>query len=66
MAIKKSDVKFTEPFVGKTDVIIMLSVENGQSIASATKLDYTAVHALEQMIIDLTFMDEQTEPKGEE
>lgn len=55
MAILKSNAKFTEPFVGKTDIIVMLSVQDGQSTASATKLDYDAVHALEQMIVDLTF-----------
>jgi hypothetical protein len=55
MGIKKSEAKLTEPFVGKKEVIVMLSVQDGQSTASATKLDYDAVHALEQMIIDLTF-----------
>lgn len=55
MAILKSEAKLTEPFVGKKEVIVMLSVQDGQSTASATKLDYDAVHALEQMIIDLTF-----------
>ena len=56
MAILKSEAKLTEPFVGKKEVIVMLSVQDGQSTASATKLDYDAVHALEQMIIDLTFI----------
>ena len=55
MAILKSEAKLTEPFVGNKEVIVMLSVQDGQSTASATKLDYDAVHALEQMIIDLTF-----------
>lgn len=55
MAILKSKAKLTEPFVGKKEVIVMLSVQDGQSTASATKLDYDAVHTLEQMIIDLTF-----------
>ena len=55
MAILKSEAKLTEPFVGKKEVIVMLSVQDGQSTASATKLDYDAIHALEQMIIDLTF-----------
>ena len=55
MAILKSEAKLTEPFVGEKEVIVMLSVQDGQSTASATKLDYYAVHALEQMIIDLTF-----------
>lgn len=56
MAILKSEAKLTEPFDGKKEVIVMLSVQDGQSTASATKLDYDAVHALEQMIIDLTFI----------
>ena len=55
MAILKSEAKLTEPFVGNKEVIVMLSVQDGQTTASATKLDYDAVHALEQMIIDLTF-----------
>ena len=55
MGILKSEAKLTEPFVGKKEVIVMLSVQDGQSTASATKLDYDAVHALEQMIIGLTF-----------
>ena len=63
MGILKSEAKLTEPFVGKKEVIVMLSVQDGQSTASATKLDYDAVHALEQMIIDLTFTSDtpQTE-----
>lgn len=56
MAILKSEAKLTEPFVGEKEVIVMLSVQDGQATASATKLDYYAVHALEQMIIDLTFV----------
>ena len=56
MAILKSEAKLTEPFVGEKEVIVTLSVQDGQSTASATKLDYDAVHALEQMIIDLTFI----------
>ena len=66
MEIKKCDVKYTKPFVGKTDVIVMIAVEGGQSIASATQLDYDAVHALEKAIVDWTFIeDEQTEREGE-
>jgi hypothetical protein len=66
MGILKSEAKLTEPFVGKKEVIVMLSVQDGQSTASATKLDYDAVHALEQMIIDLTFTADtpQTQPVG--
>ena len=68
MGISKSEAKLTEPFVGKKEVIVMLSVQDGQSTASATKLDYDAVHALEQMIIDLTFIADtpQTERMTEE
>ena len=66
MEIKKCDVKHTKPFVGKTDVIVMMAVEGGQSIASATQLDYDTVHALEKTIVDCTFIeDEQTEREGE-
>ena len=56
MAILKSKAKFTEPFVDKRKVIVMLSVQGGQATASVTELDYDAVHALEQTIIDLTFV----------
>lgn len=66
MAVLKSKAKFTEPFVGKREVIVMLSVQGGQATASATELDYDAVHALEQTIVDLTFVADtpQTETKG--
>lgn len=68
MSIEKSNAKYTEPFIGKKEVIVMLSVQDGQSTASATKLDYNAVHAIEQMIVDYTFVADtpQTEQKGEE
>ena len=56
MAVLKSEAKFTEPFVDKREVIVMLSVQGGQATASATELDYDAVHALEQTIVDLTFV----------
>ena len=59
MGIKKCDAKYTKPFVGKTDVIVMISVEGGQSIASATQLDYDTVHALEKTIVDCTFIDDE-------
>lgn len=66
MEIKKCDAKYTEPFVGKTNVIVMMAVEGGASTASATQLDYDMVHALEKMIVDCTFIeDEQTERKDE-
>ena len=58
MAIKKSEARYTEPFKGKTDVIIMLSVQDGAAMASATSLDYDTVHALEKMIVDATFVDD--------
>jgi hypothetical protein len=61
MAIKKSEAKYTDPFKGETDVIIMLSVQGGVSMASATSLDYDAVHALEKMIVDATFVDDAAE-----
>lgn len=59
MAIKKGDAKYTEPFVGRTDVIVMMSVECGVSFASACQLDYDAVHALEEMIVDVTFVEDE-------
>ena len=58
MGIKKSDAKFTEPFVGTTEVIIMMSVQGGRSTSSAVRLDYNAVHALEKAIVDYTFLDD--------
>ena len=61
MAIKKGDAKYTEPFVGKTDVVIMMSVERGVSFASACQLDYDAVHALEEMIVDVSFAEDEAE-----
>lgn len=66
MAVLKSEAKFTEPFVDKREVIVMLSVQGGQATASATKLDYDAVHALEQTIVDLTFVADtpQTESQN--
>lgn len=65
MAVLKSEAKFTEPFVDKREVIVMLSVQGGQATASATELDYDAVHALEQTIVDLTFVADtpQTEER---
>lgn len=65
MEVLKSEAKFTEPFVGKREVIVMLSVQGGQATASATELDYDAVHALEQTIVDLTFVADtpQTEER---
>ena len=68
MAIKKSDAQYTKPFVGKTDVIVMMSVECGVSFASACQLDYDAVHVLEKMIVDVSFVEDeagQTERSGE-
>ena len=63
MGIKKSDAEFTEPFVGTTEVIVMMSVQGGRSTSSAVRLDYNAVHALEKAIVDYTFLDDtpQTE-----
>ena len=63
MAVLKSKAKFTEPFVGKREVIVMLSVQGGQATASATELDYDAVHALEQTIVDLTFVADTPQPE---
>ena len=67
MEIKKCDAKYTKPFVGKTDVIVMMAVEGGESMASATRLDYDMVHALEKKIVDCTFFEDepQTEVKIE-
>ena len=66
MGIKKCDAKYTKPFVGKTNVIVMMAVEGGESIASFTQLDYDTVHALEKAIVDCTFIEyEQTEREGE-
>lgn len=59
MAIKKGDAKYTKPFVGKTDVIVMMSVECGVSFASTCRLDYDTVHALEKMIVDSTFVEDE-------
>lgn len=56
MGIKKSDAEFTEPFVGTTEVIVMMSVQGGRSTSSAVRLDYNAVHALEKAIVDYTFL----------
>ena len=66
MGIKKSDAEFTEPFVGTTEVIVMMSVQGGRSTSSAVRLDYNAVHALEKAIVDYTFLDDtpQTESTG--
>ena len=58
MGIKKSDAEFTEPFVGTTEVIVMMSVQGGRSTSSAVRLDYNAVHALEKAIVDYTFLDD--------
>ena len=58
MGIKKSDAKFTEPFVGTTEVIVMMSVQGGRSTSSAVRLDYNAVHTLEKAIVDYTFLDD--------
>ena len=58
MGIKKSDAGFTEPFVGTTGVIVMMSVQGGWSTSSAVRLDYNAVHALEKAIVDYTFLDD--------
>ena len=57
MAIKKCDAKYTKPFYGKTSVIVMMAVEGGETMASATQLDYDMVHALEKMIVDCTFIE---------
>lgn len=60
--VRKSEAKYTEPFVGKTNVMVMMSVGCGRSTASCTRLDYDTVHALEKMIVDCTFVeDEQTD-----
>ena len=59
MGIKKCDAKYTKPFVGKTNVIVMIAVEGGESTASATQLDYDMVHALEKAIVDCTFIDDE-------
>ena len=59
MAIKKGDAKYTKPFVGKTDVIVMMSVECGVSFASTCRLDYDTVHALEKMIVDVSFAEDE-------
>ncbi|MEE0899176.1 MAG: hypothetical protein U0L88_16335 [Acutalibacteraceae bacterium] len=68
MGIKKSDAEFTEPFVGTTEVIVMMSVQGGRSTSSAVRLDYNAVHALEKAIVDYTFLADtpQTERMTEE
>ena len=58
MAILKSDAKFTEPFFGTTEVIVMMAVKGGKATSSAVRLDYNAVHALEKAIVDYTFVDE--------
>lgn len=58
MNIKKSEVKYTKPFTGKKDVIVMLVIADGQTIASCAPLDYDAVHALEKLIVDCTFVDD--------
>lgn len=55
--IKKNEAIYTKPFKGKTNVIIMMSVQEGVSTASSTNLDYDAVHTLEKMIINTTFDD---------
>lgn len=61
MGIKKCDAKYTKPFVGKTNVIVMMAVEGGESTASATQLDYDMVHALEKTIVDCTFIDDESQ-----
>ena len=58
MGILKSDAKFTEPFVGTKEVIVMMSVQGGRATSSAVRIDYNAVHALEKAIIDCTFADD--------
>lgn len=65
MGIKKSDAEFTEPFVGTTEVIIMMSVQGGRSTSSAVRLDYNAVHALEKAIVDYTFLDDTPQTDAE-
>ena len=56
MRILKSDAKFTEPFVGTKEVIVMMSVQGGRATSSAVRIDYNAVHALEKAIVDYTFL----------
>lgn len=64
MGIKKSDAEFTEPFVGTTEVIVMMSVQGGRSTSSAVRLDYNAVHALEKAIVDYTFLADTPQTKS--
>ena len=56
MGILKSDAKYTEPFVGTKEVIVMMSVQGGRATSSAVRIDYNAVHVLEKAIVDYTFL----------
>lgn len=58
MTIKKSEAKYTDPFKGRKDVMIMMTVQDGASTASAASLDYDTVHALEKLIVVTTFEDD--------
>ena len=56
--IKKSEAKYTKPFKGETNVIVMISVQDGVSTAASVNLDYDTVHALEKAIVEATFDDD--------